>query len=285
MNSKAVVKSVLVTLMATIMMGCSDEADETKSSSDFVTSAIEAHYLVEVSEANKVLYQANFINDKSSLELENGDVISVVTNNETIALEESTGAGTATYRLIRTETQSASRYFFEFTRTSQEDADGSYVKVPNGFILTSPSETDGYIPVEGKAFTIQWRELTSEVPVPDEDEEFTLIYDFICRNDSGTPSIENRSAEKVVDNGSHVVNLANILGAGDYDECSKFDIVAIRSDEVNGVLDSELKSGSTVGSQIRTVEGSLDGLQLQQKINLASRMRLDGFQLDLEYLQ
>ena len=59
------------------------------------------------------------------------------------------------------------------------------------------------------------------------------------------------------------MNLANILGAGDYDECSKFDIVAIRSDEVNGVLDSELKSGSTVGSQIRTVEGSLDGLQLQ----------------------
>lgn len=264
MNLKSMAKSVSVALIATVMMGCSEKKDETKNSSDFATSAIEAHYLVEVAEANKVIYQANFVHDKNSLKLEGGDVISIETNSEKVALEESISSGTATYRLNRTETLLASRYFFEFTRSSQVDADGSYVKVPDGFNLVSP--TDGivdYIPNGGASFTINWRqEIDGTVPVADEDEEFTLRYDLSCRNDSGTPSIDKIYIEKVADDGSHVVNLANILGAGDYDACSKFNIIAIRSDSKSGVLDSALKSGSTLGSQVRTVEGSLDGLQL-----------------------
>lgn len=264
MNSTSVVKNLSLALLAMMVVGCSDKKDETKNSSDFATSAIEAHYIVEISEANKVIYQANFVHDKDSLELEDGDVISIETNSEKIALGETISSGTATYYLNRTETLLASRYFFEFTRNSQVDADGSYVKVPDGFDLVSPTDgVVGYIPSDGGAsFTINWRqELDATVPVADEDEEFTLRYNFTCRNDSGTPSIESSYVEKVADDGSHVVNLANILGAGDYDECSKFNIIAVRSDSKGGVLDSAIKSGSTVGFQIRTVEGSLDGLQ------------------------
>jgi hypothetical protein len=263
-NSTSVVKSLSLALLATMVVGCSDKEDETKNSSDFATSAIEAHYVVEISEANKVIYQANFVHDKDSLELEGGDVISIETNSEKIALGETISSGTATYYLSRTETQLASRYFFEFTRSTQVDADGSYVKVPDGFNLVSPTDgVVGYVPSDGgESFTISWRELDTTVPVADEDEEFTLRYNFTCRNDSGTPSIESSYAEKVADDGSHVVNLANILGAGDYDECSKFNIIAVRSDSKGGVLDSAIKSGSTIGFQIRTVEGSLDGLQL-----------------------
>jgi len=265
MNSTSVIKIVSVALLATVMMGCSEKEDKkTKNSSDFATSAIEAHYLVEISEKNNVIYQANFIHDKNSLKLDGGDVISIETNGESIALGESIVSGKATYRSNRTETQVASRYFFEFIRATQADADGSYVKVPDGFNLVSP--TDGvanYIPSGGTSFTINWRELDSSLPAADDDEVFTLLYEFTCRNDSGTPVIEKSYNETVDDDGSHVVDLAKILGAGDYDECKRFDITAIRRDAKGGVLDSALKSGSTVGTQVRTVKGSLDGLQLQ----------------------
>lgn len=264
MSSSNISKGFSAVLLATTIVGCSDNDEKTKNSSDFATSAIEANYSVEVSESNKVIFQANFVNDKSSLELENGDVISIISGNETIALEESISFGVATYRLTRTETDPASKYFFEFTRTSQEDADNSFVKVPDGFDLVSPTDgVDNYVPGNGESFAIAWRQSSDQSqPTPDSKEEFRLRYNFTCRNDSGTPSISNSVVEKVVDDGSHVVDLASILGSGDYDACSHFDIVAIRS-TLDGVLDSELKSGSVTGLQVRTVEGSLDGLHLQ----------------------
>lgn len=250
-------------LLTTSMMGCADK-DETKKSSDFATNAIEAKYLVEVSEAHKVVYQANFIHDDNSLELEGGDVITITSvASEKIALEANVSGGKATYRLSRTETSDPTRPFFDFTRTSQTDATGSFVQVPNAFVLNSPTANNpDYVPSDGKQFTLSWTETSSAVPTPDDNEEFTLRYDFSCRNDSGNPSTSKTFIEKVVDNGTHVINLAAILGAGDYDACSQFDIIAIRSNAKSGTLDNELKSGSTVGSQIRTVKGSLDGLQL-----------------------
>lgn len=265
MNSNNILKGFSAVLLATAIVGCSDNDEETKNSSDFATSAIEANYSVEVSESNKVIFQANFVNDKNSLELENGDVISIISDGEAIALEESISFGVATYSLVRTEKDpnDGGNYFFEFTRTSQEDADNSFVKVPEGFILVSPTDgVDNYEPGNGESFAIAWRQSDSSEFTPDSKEEFTLRYDFTCRNDSGTPSISKSVVEKVEDDGAHVVDLASILGAGDYDACSRFDIIAIRS-TLDGVLDSELKSGSVTGLQVRTVEGSLDGLQLQ----------------------
>jgi hypothetical protein len=250
---------IVTSFVIAALSGCSSTENETKSSNDFATSAIEAFYSIEVKENNQTTYLANFKHDGSSLELEGGDVISVAIGSESILLTESIGLGVASYRLDRTENALTSKTFFEFTRTSQEDADGSFVKVPDGFTLVSPtSSSSAYSLVDGKTFNITWNAQAGGTAT---DEEFTLRYDFDCRHDSGTPSISSSYVEKVEDDGSHQVNLGTILGAGDYDQCSRFNIIAIRSNS-DGNLDSALKSGSVVGSQVRTIEGSLDGLQL-----------------------
>ena len=253
---------IVAVILTSVLVACTETGNEAKNSSDFATSAIEAFYSIEVAEDNKVIYRASFEHEDSSLDLENGDVISIAVGADSLAMEESMSFGYASYSLTRTENQVASKAFFEFTRTSQEDADGSFVKVPDAFVLTSPtSPSANFVPADGKSFGIMWREVTGDVPAPDAAEEFTLRYDFNCRNDSGTPSINSSYVERVDNDGSHVVNLTTILGAGDYDACSQFDIIAIRNNS-DGNLDSALKSGSTVGMQVRTLEGALDGLQL-----------------------
>lgn len=255
--------SFTAVLSLSLLSACSGNDNETKKSSDFATEAIEAKYTVEVLADNNVSFVANFEHDGSSLELEAGDEVSVDIGAESLPLIETVSAGTATYRLNRTETLIASKYFFEFLRESQTDADGSFVEVPEEFSLASPtSNLEAYRPVNGKSFVITWDERTAGDGA---GEEFTLRYDFDCRHDSGTPSISDSFVEKVEDTGSHLVNLLEILAEntdiGNYQACSRFDIIAIRS-STDGNLDGTLKSGSVVGSQVRTIEGSLDGLQL-----------------------
>lgn len=253
-------KPFLVAVFSSIFLfsGCSNIENETKRSSDFSTEAIEAFYSIEVKENNQVTYQANFAHDGSSLELEGGDEVFVAIGSESLPLIESISFGVASYRLNRTEEFEAGRYFFEFTRESQENADNSFVIVPEEFTLVTPLLVDSdYEPSDGQTFAISW-DAQGGVSA---DEEFTLRYDFDCRNDSGTPSISSSYVEKVEDDGAHTVDLAVVLGAGDYDQCSRFTIIAIRSNS-DGNLDSALKSGSTVGAQVRTIEGSLEALQL-----------------------
>ncbi|MEH6451072.1 MAG: hypothetical protein V7765_20570 [Oleispira sp.] len=246
-----------------LLSACSDTDKETKKSTDYATAAIEANYSVEVLEGKKVSYVANFGHDGSSLELEAGDKVTVEIGAESLSLIESISSGTATYRLNRTETLLASKYFFEFLRETQEDADGSFVEVPESFSLTSPTSITGaFRPANGKTFPISWDQRTGG---DDDGEEFTIRYDFDCRHDSGTPSISKSYVEKVEDTGEHLVNLLTVLAengeVGNYQACSRFNIIAIRS-STDGNLDGALKSGSVVGSQVRTIEGSLEGLQL-----------------------
>jgi hypothetical protein len=250
---------MITTCAISALAGCSASDNETKASIDFATGAIEAFYSVEVKENNQVTYLASFVHDNSSLELEGGDEISVAIGGQSLPLIEHLGLGVATYRLDRTEDLLASQYFFEFTRISQENADASFVKVPNAFSLVTPLLSDSaYTPGDGKTISLTWDTNTGGDAT---DEEFTLRYDFECRNNSGTPSINSIYVEKVADDASHTVDLETVLGAGDYDLCSRFKIIAIRSNS-DGNLDAALKSGSTVGAQVREVEGSLDGLQL-----------------------
>jgi hypothetical protein len=246
------------------LTACSDTEKETKKSTDFATVAIQANYSVEVSEAHKVIYRANFSNGNDSLKLENGDVVSIsASSSESIALTETVSAGIATYSLARTETSDPARPFFDFTRITQEDANNSFVIVPNGFVLASPTlGTPNYSPSDKKTFTVTWLETSSSVPVPDLNEEFKLRYDFTCRHSSGTPSIQSSVVEAPEDNGSHIVDLVKVLGTGDYAFCSQFDIIAIRSNAKTGSLARPIIDGSVVGSQVRTIKGSLSGLQL-----------------------
>lgn len=256
----------VVIVSASLLSACADKK-ETKNSSDFATSAIEANFSVEVSEAHKVIYRANFFHDNNSLKLEGGDAITITAiASEKIALNEFVSGGIATYSLIRTETSdpSGTRPFFDFTRSSQTDSRGSVVPIPKGFVLSSPTAiSSSYVPSGGKQFTITWRDTDSSKPTPDDNEEFKLRYDFSCRGDNGSPSTAKGFEETTLDDGEHVVNLATVLGAGAYDSCSAFNIIATRSDKKSGSLNRELGKGSTVGSQVRTIKGSLDGLHLQ----------------------
>jgi len=253
-------------LSVSLLSACSDTDKETKASTDYTTAAIAASYSVEVVEGSKVSYFANFNHGDSSLALEAGDVISVVLASKSVPLNETIANGIATYSLIKTEvagSTTSGKYFFEFLRETQEDADGSYVEVPSEFSLTSPTSVSGdFRPANGKSFAISWDERTGGDAA---GEEFTLRYDFDCRHDSGTPSISKSYVEKVEDTGTHLVNLLTVLAengeVGDYQACSRFNIIAIRS-STDGNLDGALKSGSVVGSQVRTIEGALDGLQL-----------------------
>lgn len=250
-------------IAASLLTACSDKDKETKKSTDFATGAIEAHYSVEVSEEHKVIYRANFVNDSNSLNLEDGDVISIsAERSENIALNESISNGVATYSLVRTEIGDPVRPFFDFTRTSQEDAKNSVVIIPKGFILSSPTKDTPDFSPEGNQFTITWINSDNTTPAADINEEFTLRYDFTCRNSSGSSDIQGSVVEKPVDTGSHNISLAEVLGEGSYTFCSQFDIVAIRSDAKSGSLVQPIIRGSVVGSQVRAIKGSLSGLTL-----------------------
>lgn len=262
MNSNNVMKNMAVAVLATAIMGCADKK-ETKDSSDFATSAIKAEYSVEVFDDLNVKYLAKFEHDGSSLELENGDKISVEIESESIELVENKFAGTATYSLNRTEARLASKYNFKFIRDTQTDADNSFVEVPSSFTLGSPtSSTKNYVPVDNKTFPITWDKRGSG---DDEGEAFTLRYDFDCRHQSGTPSTAGSYVEKVADDGGHTVNLVTILSKNnmveDYSACQKFNITAVRSSS-DGVLDNALGKGSVSGSHVRVIEGSLSELRL-----------------------
>jgi hypothetical protein len=255
-------------IAASLLTACSDKDKETKKSTDFATGAIEAHYSVEVLEGTTVSYVANFKHDGSSLELEGGDVITVEVDSEQVPLIESVTAGIATYSLVKTdvdETRTAGKYSFEFVRETQEDADNSSVEVPNEFSLTSLTSPEAsYRPENGKTFPIMWDKRTGG---DDDGEAFTIRYDFECKHQSGTPNISSSFVEAGIDaDGTHLVDLTKVLAEGDnevadYDVCTRFDIIAIRS-STDGSLDLGFKNGSVTGSQVHTIKGSLHGLSL-----------------------
>ena len=254
-------------IAASLLTACSDKDKETKKSTDFATGAIEAHYSVEVLEGSTVSYVANFKHDGSSLELEGGDVITAEVDSQQVPLIENVTAGIATYSLVKTdvdETRTAGKYSFEFDRETQEDADNSQVEVPNEFTLTSPTSAGAsYRPANDKSFIIEWDRHSGG---DDNGEAFTIRYDFDCKHQSGTPNISDSFAEIADDaEGSHLVDLTKILAKGDdevadYNTCTRFDIIAIRS-STDGILDVH-RAGSVVGSQVRTIKGSLHGLSL-----------------------
>lgn len=251
-------KKLVIAMLVSALAACTNsKVDEAKSSSDFATSAIDAYYSVEIMPDNEAHFTAKFFNSGDSLKLVGGDEIMVEIESENKSLIGSEAFGIVTYSLVTTPSTIDESYSFQFIRTTQESALDSLVNVPKSFTPTSPAE-GAMVTAINNTFALGWDGSGDANPA---EEKFMIIYSFDCRNESGSPSISDRYAEETDDDGVHTIDLNTVLGEGDYDQCSRFDITLIRSN-ANGLLDGGLKSGSTEGAQVRfikslTIEGIL----------------------------
>lgn len=256
-------KRIVIATLASVLAACSSDSqvNEAKDSSDYATIAIDAYYSVEVLAGNEVHFMAKFFNSGGSLNLVGGDDVAVAIESDDQSLIASEAQGIVTYSLVSSPDSEVDSYPFKFIRTTQESALDSWVNIPKPFTPTSPIE-GAAVSAVNNTFALGWDGSGDANP---SEEKFMLIYSFDCRNESGTPSISDRYAEEIDDDGVHTVNLNTVLGitSGDdtYNQCSRFDITLIRSN-VNGVLDSGLNSGSTEGTQVRFVKSlTIDDIQ------------------------
>ena len=112
-------------------------------------------------------------------------------------------------------------------------------------------------------FEIRWQ---GDVAVAIDSKQFTVRYDYDCRNGDNNSTAFGSYVEKFIeDDGEHTVNLNKVFGIqsgeSSFGRCDRFDITLIRSDS-NDRLDPSLQTGSTIGSQVRyirelTIEGIL----------------------------
>jgi hypothetical protein len=233
-----------ITLLALTGCGGSSKDPDPLLSTEFATSAIDAEYSVDI-KLNNIQFRAKFTHDGDILKLDTGDSVHVFGNGIQYFLSETTVAGQTFYIHSENVTPIPNSLFqFVFERTTQVDADLTVIPAPVSFKIDNIVDNEALTPTNGKV-NITWS------PASTNSDRFFLQYHLSCRNQSGTPSIDRNFTEQVGDDGSHDINITQILGAGDYDFCSDFDITAQR--ERFGSLDAALKSGSTIGRQIISV--------------------------------
>ena len=252
-----------------LLLGCVEKKDDDdealKTSSDFTTSEIEAHYAVEVIvdeevAGNAVHFYANFYGNSRALQLTGGDEVSVVINatNEPLLSGESTGI--ANYRLVESLDTVAPHYIFDLSRVEQANAPSSMVIIPQAFQPIEPL-TNTAVSAVNNTFPLKWQNvgitdaIDSEVAI--DSKQFTVRYDYDCRNGDNNSTAFGSYVEKFIeDDGEHTVNLNKVFGIqsgeSSFGRCGSFDITLIRSDSTDR-LDSSLQTGSTIGSQVRYV--------------------------------
>lgn len=257
-----------------LLLGCvkKEDDEELKTSSDFTTAEIEAHYAVEVIvdedvAGNTVHFYANFYGNGQALELTGEDEVSAVINStsEPLLSEESTGI--ANYSLVELLDNVDSNYVFELSRSNYESAMSSFVKIPQAFESTEPLAENPIFVAENK-FLLRWENVALADPEPEaitDGKRFTLRYDFDCRNDINNINAVGSRAEDVSDNGIHEVDLNWVfdipLGGGSFNRCDHFEITLIRSDRNDQLVDSVFKGGSSTGAQVRFIRGlSIEGM-------------------------
>ena len=260
-------KLITTSVCFALLLGCVEKEDEEelKTSSDFATSAIEAHYAVEVmvdDAGNTVHFYANFYGDGQALELTAEDAVAVVINStsEPLLSEESTGI--ANYRLIEPLDTVAPHYIFELSRPEQSNAPSSMVIIPQAFQPTQPRANTQVYAVDN-TFPLRWQNVgVADAIDPEADTEavidskqFTVRYDYDCRNNNST-AVGSYVEKFIEDDGEHTVNLNKVFGIqpGDnsFGRCEYFEITLIRSDSSDR-LDPGLQGGSTVGAQVRYI--------------------------------
>ena len=232
-----------ITLLALTGCGESSKDPDPLRSTDFATSAIDAEYSVDI-KLNNIQFRAKFTHDGDILKLDTGDSVHVFGNGIQYFLSETTVSGQTFYIHSENVTPTPNSFNFVFRRTTQVDADLTIIPDPVSFNIDNIINGEALTPTNGKV-NITWS------PASTSSNRFFLQYHLSCRNQSGTPSIVRDFTEVVDDDGSHDINITQILGAGDYDLCTDFDITAQR--ERFGSLDAALKSGSTIGRQIISV--------------------------------
>ncbi|MBL4797054.1 MAG: hypothetical protein JKY50_06555 [Oleispira sp.] len=262
MSFKILVTGLCIALLA----GCvsKDEDDEDiKTSSDFATTEIEAYYAIEVMAENEVHFYANFYADNQSLELTGDDKVFVEINSTSEALLGQTASGITTYSLIESLDSIASSYIFDLSRTDFDSAPRSIVTIPQTFESTQPLASTQVSAVNNK-FPLRWQglalteaELAADPEAIVDGKQFTVRYDFDCRN-GGNPNALGSFVEKLIDDGEHSINLNKVFGisqgSSGLSSCESFDITLIRSDS-NGYSDPAFKGGSNTGAQVRFIRG------------------------------
>ena len=258
-------KVLITSLCLTVLVGCTSEEEESKASSDYTTSEIEAHYAVEVMVGEElaestVHFYANFYGSSQALELTGEDEVSVAINSTSEPLLSQESTGIANYRLVETLDTVAPHYIFDLSRTEQSNAPSSMVIIPQGFQPTQPV-ANTVVYAANNTFLLQWQNVGLADAVDPEaalnSKQFTLRYDYDCRNGNSNSTAVGSYVEKFIeDNGEHTVNLNKVLGipsgGSSFDYCDHFEITLIRSDS-NDRLDPGLQGGSTVGAQVRYI--------------------------------
>lgn len=248
-----------------LLLGCVEKEDdeELKTFSDFATSEIEAHYAVEVmvdETGNTVHFYANFYGNNQALELTGEDEVSVAINSTSEPLLSQGSTGTTNYRLVEPLDVVAPHYIFELSRAEQSNAPSSMVIIPQGFQPTQP-EANTVVYAADNTFLLQWQNVGVADAIDPEaaidNKQFTLRYDYDCRNGNSNSTAVGSYVEKIIEGGGeHTVNLNKVLGipsgGSSFDYCDHFEITLIRSDSSDR-LDPGLQGGSTVGAQVRYI--------------------------------
>jgi len=264
-------KLITTSVCLALLLGCVEKEDEEelKTSSDFATSEIEAHFAVEVmvdelTAENTVHFYANFYGNGQALELTAEDEVFAVINSTSEPLLSEEATGVANYRLVETLDAVGPHYIFELSRVEQASAPSSMVIIPQAFQPTEPVSYTTVIAVDN-TFPLKWLNVGVVDAVDSEadpeaaldSKQFTLRYDYDCRNGNSNSTAVGSYVEKFIeDDGEHTVKLNKVFGiqSGDssFGRCERFDITLIRSDSTDR-LDSGLQGGSTVGAQVRYI--------------------------------
>lgn len=264
MSFKVLVTGLCIVSLAGCVGKDEDEnEEELKTSSDFTTAEIEAHHTIEVMAGNKVHFYANYYADNQSLVLTGDDEVFVEINSTSEALLGQSSSGVTTYSLVESLDPVASSYVFDLSRPDYENAPLSVVTIPQTFESTQPL-ANTQINVVNNKFPLRWQglaltdaELAADPEAIVDGKQFTVRYDFDCRN-GGNPNALGSFVEKLIDDGEHNVDLNKVFGipqgGSGLSSCERFDITLIRSDS-NGYRDPALKGGSNTGAQVRYILG------------------------------
>ncbi|MFC3680945.1 hypothetical protein [Bacterioplanoides pacificum] len=247
------------TLLATVccLQACSNTSDEVKASSDFATADIRAEYSVIVRPDNgEFSYQmeARFKNGDNNLQLDGGDRVVAERGRQTYQLKEE--------RLLNQIVYSASFNIsaddsddtvnFAFLRDEKVSAVQSNVHIPEVLNVLEPASSSSVGLTTSGNLNISWEKNDSG------NAPLVIAQQYHCTVQGSSKTLDLVAAVKTGDNGSHLLQVGEVVDISDYDECS-LNLRLTRTKK--GELDPEFSGGSSNGLFIAEVKDITVALQ------------------------